>query len=236
MKHLTLLFLTALIMSQSIADETATRPNERLQVIIDLFLDDLPAQGLALLESDESQIVEEIEETKNAEVYILLGRAYFYAEQDIKSIDAFEAALRIDPEQSDAHFFIGLIQRFSDDLDSAERSFQNAITINSVDQKYFMELARTLEMKGDLTSAAKTYKNVLVLDADNFDANFNLATIHANDGDTETAEIYYLKATEIEPLDADSHYNLGQLYQNTCLLYTSPSPRDLSTSRMPSSA
>ena len=25
-------------------------------------------------------------------------------------------------------------------------------------------------------------------------------------------------------------------YRNTCLLYTSPSPRDLSTSRMPSSA
>ena len=28
----------------------------------------------------------------------------------------------------------------------------------------------------------------------------------------------------------------GYLYPNTCLLYTSPSPRDLSTSRMPSSA
>ena len=28
----------------------------------------------------------------------------------------------------------------------------------------------------------------------------------------------------------------GQLMTTTCLLYTSPSPRDLSTSRMPSSA
>ena len=28
----------------------------------------------------------------------------------------------------------------------------------------------------------------------------------------------------------------GRLKMNTCLLYTSPSPRDLSTSRMPSSA
>ena len=27
-----------------------------------------------------------------------------------------------------------------------------------------------------------------------------------------------------------------KIYKNTCLLYTSPSPRDLSTSRMPSSA
>ena len=29
---------------------------------------------------------------------------------------------------------------------------------------------------------------------------------------------------------------IGMGYYNTCLLYTSPSPRDLSTSRMPSSA
>ena len=33
---------------------------------------------------------------------------------------------------------------------------------------------------------------------------------------------------------ADPH--VGLLHRGTCLLYTSPSPRDLSTSRMPSSA
>ena len=32
-----------------------------------------------------------------------------------------------------------------------------------------------------------------------------------------------------------SKYGIGLIYK-TCLLYTSPSPRDLSTSRMPSSA
>ena len=42
-------------------------------------------------------------------------------------------------------------------------------------------------------------------------------------------------------LDVKGDVNFdGDLYQNgqlfTCLLYTSPSPRDLSTSRMPSSA
>ena len=39
-------------------------------------------------------------------------------------------------------------------------------------------------------------------------------------------------------LNADrvSAYDYWQFWRNTCLLYTSPSPRDLSTSRMPSSA
>ena len=39
----------------------------------------------------------------------------------------------------------------------------------------------------------------------------------------------------IEPLDIDTDEEASILVK-TCLLYTSPSPRDLSTSRMPSSA
>ena len=33
-----------------------------------------------------------------------------------------------------------------------------------------------------------------------------------------------------------SSWSFGRLYVNTCLLYTSPSPRDMRRSRMPSSA
>ena len=39
--------------------------------------------------------------------------------------------------------------------------------------------------------------------------------------------------------DVNNHlytYAIGTMYMDICLLYTSPSPRDLSTSRMPSSA
>ena len=49
---------------------------------------------------------------------------------------------------------------------------------------------------------------------------------------------------EVEPdCDFDLHFDIWDLEKNdffklfeSCLLYTSPSPRDLSTSRMPSSA
>ena len=39
-----------------------------------------------------------------------------------------------------------------------------------------------------------------------------------------------------DPQDEDLLRELGIDQQDICLLYTSPSPRDLSTSRMPSSA
>ena len=44
-----------------------------------------------------------------------------------------------------------------------------------------------------------------------------------------------LEDTDAEITDAEGMFLLPGLI-NTCLLYTSPSPRDLSTSRMPSSA
>ena len=40
----------------------------------------------------------------------------------------------------------------------------------------------------------------------------------------------------IRTSNIDAMVNLYEAARNTCLLYTSPSPRDLSTSRMPSSA
>ena len=53
---------------------------------------------------------------------------------------------------------------------------------------------------------------------------------------------YWSKAnTSVETIDGVSYVRLhgnliAEVDDNGCLLYTSPSPRDLSTSRMPSSA
>ena len=52
--------------------------------------------------------------------------------------------------------------------------------------------------------------------------------------------LYWLRKSEALPLMAERGFQLTLLFVaitiGACLLYTSPSPRDLSTSRMPSSA
>ena len=53
-------------------------------------------------------------------------------------------------------------------------------------------------------------------------------------GSIEEEKQYQLSDYEYEKEDPTWKY--GRDYVTTCLLYTSPSPRDLSTSRMPSSA
>ena len=49
------------------------------------------------------------------------------------------------------------------------------------------------------------------------------------EGQLEEAVFYYKQALNENP-------NLQQVHYNFCLLYTSPSPRDATLSRMPSSA
>ena len=53
-------------------------------------------------------------------------------------------------------------------------------------------------------------------------------------GDFENGEKYYLQGLAIDPKHKGINEYLGELY--VCLLYTSPSPRDMRRSRMPSSA
>ena len=60
---------------------------------------------------------------------------------------------------------------------------------------------------------------------------FNLETALLIEPDNEEAILMMMKIA-IEKSNYDEVKNLS----DTCLLYTSPSPRDLSTSRMPSSA
>ena len=47
---------------------------------------------------------------------------------------------------------------------------------------------------------------------------------------------YLLEQQDIEVVLADQVADKARMLIRDCLLYTSPSPRDLSTSRMPSSA
>ena len=84
-----------------------------------------------------------------------------------------------------------------------------------------------------------------------------MASVMQERGDRENldgAREYLMDAASLDPSDAEPLFQLGQLYLeadqpryaeaqfkrviqvNSCLLYTSPSPRDRQKSRMPSSA
>lgn len=213
MRYAFLFLLVMFALNGSFADESGENSKQQLQEIIGLFQNNLFEDARSKLMNHENDFIAAVE--GDAAGHLLLGRTYFYAEMDGKAIAELNAALRLDPALADPHFFIGLVQRYADDLDGAEESFRTAIELNSGDRKLFLELGQTLQMKGDPDAAITTYQSVLTIDEGDYDAHVNLATIYAVKGETDAAETHFLAALERNPADLSSQYNLGQLFQDT---------------------
>ena len=60
--------------------------------------------------------------------------------------------------------------------------------------------------------------------------------IRSSWGEGTTDEMYLVGLRYVDYEEGDEEIIVGEELSTSCLLYTSPSPRDLSTSRMPSSA
>ena len=123
--------------------------------------------------------------------------------------------------------------------EEADKAYKNAI---STDKKYLdLQKAMSQVQKGNLGEAEKIYREILSDDPNNVDALRLLALLASRTGAVDQAINMLENCTKIAPDYALAWENLAKMYRqkddpDSCLLYTSPSPRDLSTSRMPSSA
>ena len=115
-------------------------------------------------------------------------------------------------------------------------------------------LAVVLSNSGDDTGAEAVLRQAIAQNPNFVEARLNLGTLLERVGRPEEAlAMWNSVLTDVEPdiktnptLHVQTLNNLGRLLEirkrypeaekMLCLLYTSPSPRDLSTSRMPSSA
>ncbi len=201
------------VMGTAASQDRALTPNQELETIIELFLTEQGEAAFTQLQSRETALNEDLARTNDLDGYVLLGRAYFYSEQDAKALKAFDKALQGDTSKAEAHFFTGLIHGYANELDKAKTAFQAAIKAEADNGTYYLELGRILEKMGDMAAAVNAYEKVVSLDNDDFDAHFSLAVIYAEQNDFKRAEKHFQGATNSNPEDLDAQYNLGQLYQ-----------------------
>lgn len=188
---------------------------DKLLEIVSLFKTGPSHEAIKQLKEHETKIIEAVAKSKDGESYLLLGRAYFYAEMDSKAEKALRTALTYNDTLSDAHFFIGLINMYSGNVADAEVSFKNAIKLDGTNASYFVELGRIQEKSNKSDFAFDAYKKALDIDDLNYTANFNIANIYFGKGENEKAELHYLAALKKRPDNINLNSNLGQLYQNT---------------------
>ena len=91
-------------------------------------------------------------------------------------------------------------------------------------------------MNDQFAEAARLYLEAAEQEGTSSDLYYNIGNSYYRQNKLGEAILYYERAIRLDPLNKDARTNLEFVNTRICLLYPSPSPRDRTRSRMPSSA
>ena len=123
-------------------------------------------------------------ERSEARVYLEKGRVFYRNDEDTQAAEAFQQALKLDPELAEAHFRLGLTYDALGQEQEAEAAYKKAV---------------------------EAYKKYLSINGNNDDAevHYNLGQTYAGLHLYGEAVREYRQATRLKPDDAAIHYDLG---------------------------
>ena len=167
----------------------------------------------------------------NAAAYNNLGAAYMMSNRFDKAAEAWQESLKLEDNES-ASSNAGTALFLAGEFDEAASMYRRAIQISKDKHILWGNYADALWFGSTPESAKSNYETAILLAEESLE-------INPNDRVTQAALAHYLSRTgakeratqQLLAATADESTNLY-----LCLLYTSPSPRDGATSRMPSSA
>ena len=116
----------------------------------------------------------------------------------------------------------------------ALKGYQNILRINSSCSEAHNNLGKVYQELGQSEEAISCYQNAIRINADYADAHYNLGNLYRSLSECQQAIAWYQATLDL--CDGALALNPSDDQVYTCLLYTSPSPRDGLLSRMPSSA
>ncbi|MEO1259352.1 MAG: tetratricopeptide repeat protein [Bacteroidota bacterium] len=120
--------------------------------------------------------------------YLLLGNANNYLQNYEAAIQAYNQALKLDPDYGEAKNNLGITYR------DAGRYYG--------------------EQKGDLNKSLQYLLKAYEMRPDEYEVLRLLGVVHGVGGQVQKAVDYFFKALKLKPEDADALYNLGSAYMN----------------------
>lgn len=138
--------------------------------------DDQAVEGGAVTSGEVSR-----DESTQAREYLEQGKAFFRSDEDLKALESFKNAIKLDPTLSEAHFRLALTQKALG-AEESDQSFRKAIDL---------------------------YKKYLVDNPEDVEARYNLGQAYAGIHLYSDAVREYRYATRLRPDDADIFYDLG---------------------------
>lgn len=119
-----------------------------------------------------------------ARIYLEQGREFYRNDEDTRAVEAFQQAIKLDPELAEAHFRLGLAYDVIGREKDAEEEFRKAV---------------------------ETFKKYFSVEENNKDAeaHYNLGQTYAGLHLYGDAVREYRQAIRVKPDDAAIHYDLG---------------------------
>lgn len=119
-----------------------------------------------------------------ARVYLEQGRELYRDDEDTRAVQAFQQAIKLDPDLAEAHFRLGLAYDATGQEKEAEEQYRKAVESY---KKYFTQEENSKDAEG----------------------HYNFGQTYAGLHMYEEAVREYRQAARLKPDDADIHYDLG---------------------------
>ncbi len=141
-----------------------------------------------------------------ARVLLEQGKEFYRTDQDDKAADAFEQAIKLDPNLAEAHFRLGLAYEALGKEHEAEESYKKAIEKhkkylekNKDDAEGHYDLGQTYAGLHLYSEAVKEYRQAIHLKDDDADMYYDLGTALTKLAQYDEAVAAFSKSLEIDP-------------------------------------
>ena len=177
------------------------------------------AYGLALVRSGRTSEAEVVfarlfaRNGASAELSELLGEAYAQQGDFDKAVEAFQRALRLQPDALRANAGLGVIYLRQGKHAEAEAALRAEIARSPGDLQSQQNLAVVLEAEQRSEDAIPLLRAVLQAKPEFADARYELGKILLAQGNAQEAVEHLAAAARLAPQDANNHYQLGRAYQ-----------------------
>ena len=141
---------------------------------------------------------------------------YYFQEGHLqKAENQLKTALRIQPNQVDTFFYLGMIYTNQGRLAEAKEALQKALLLNAKDERVLYRLGILYEKLGQEDLAQNEYKKALHLKPKAELVWLRLGQLYVKTGRFPEAEEQFKKVLEFDPESEGARNNLGALYYQT---------------------
>jgi len=155
-----------------------------------------------------------------ARVLLEKGKDLYRTDHDSEAAEAFEQAVKIDPDLAEAHFRLGLSYEAQNKADEAETEYKKAIEAfkkyvdtNPEDAEAHYQFGQTYAALHQYSEAVREYRLATKIRSDDGDMYFDLGMALTKLARYDEAVAAYSKALEIDPEDYRSQDALEEAQQ-----------------------